>query len=80
MQTDDSEPLMWRMVRAMRIDLATPIRDRTLPVDQVRCMLRNCAGCPDPALCRVYLDLRGDVVPEAPSLCPNARVLNALRP
>lgn len=77
--TPDTGLLMWRMVRALDVDLAEAIVDDRLSVGRLRVMMRNCAHCPDPRACALFLDARDDRTDQPPSFCPNARDLYRLR-
>lgn len=76
---DQPEPLMWRMVSAMNVDLSTPVRDGTMSVDTVRKMLNKCWHCSDPRMCALFLDARGDRTNKPPAFCPNHGLLTELR-
>lgn len=78
-QHHEQDLLMWHMTEAMEIDLAAAIRRSGLSVDSLGEMLRACSGCPEPGLCRVFLDSRPGRLAEAPSYCPNRARLAALR-
>ena len=75
----DEVILMWRMVSAMQIDLAAAIRSDGLEVETLSKMMRNCAGCVDPHMCKVFLTRREDLLPRPPKFCPNKMTLRSLR-
>lgn len=71
--------LMWEMVNAMEIDLASAIQRDELPLETLGAMMRNCHNCPAPRMCAVFLDSRTGQTPQAPSYCPNRDTLAELR-
>lgn len=77
-QKPDEKLLIWRMVRALDVDLAYEIHRERLSVERLSSMLKNCAHCPEPQACRLYLEARGDKAAVPPSFCPNRVVLTAL--
>lgn len=79
-QHSEEQLLMWRMVGALGIDLAQAIDQDRLSVERLSAMLKNCARCPEPQTCRLFLEARDDKASAPPSFCMNRVALMALRP
>ena len=79
-RAQDEELLMWRMTRAMRVDLVTPLWNGRLPVAELQQMLRQCeTDCPEPGACARLLADRDATAREPPAYCPNRARLMALK-